>query len=193
MIELTQQYLKECLDYNSETGKFTWRLDRPDNHFKDWRGKNGFFSNISPTLEAGHLSPTTKRNPSAYIVIGLSGKLCKAHRLAWLYVNGEWPSEDIDHIDLNTQNNAISNLQLSVDKLNHRNRAKYTNNSSGVVGVSLHKKTGKWQAEGQEIVNGKRVRHYLGLFQELNDAAKARKAWEEEYGYSKNHGKEISR
>lgn len=190
---LTQEYLKEALNYNPETGKFTWRLNRPDSHFKDWRGKNGFYSNINPSLEAGSLSRVTKRNPSPYIVIGLGGKLYKAHRLAWFYVNGEWPPEDIDHIDLNTQNNAISNLQLSIDKLNHRNRSKYSNNSSGVVGVSFHKKTGKWQAEGQEIVDGKRVRHYLGLFKNLEDAANARKDWEVKYGYSENHGKEISR
>lgn len=191
MNEVTQEYLKEALTYDPITGIFHWRLDRPENHFTDWRGRNGFIGNIRDDLVAGSPTGVTKRNPQSYLVIGLNGTNYKAHRLAWLYIYGEWPSEDIDHIDLNTQNNSISNLQLSVDKLNHRNRSKYKNNSSGVVGVSFHKRTGKWQAEGQEIVDGKRVRHYLGLFNNLEDAAIARKSWELEYGYSVNHGKEL--
>lgn len=193
MNKITQEYLKEALSYDKETGIFKWRLDRPESHFKDWRGKNGFYSNINENLIAGSPSRPSKRNPTSYIVIGLNGKNYKAHRLAWLYVYGEWPEEDIDHIDLNTKNNAISNLRLSINKLNHKNRSKYSNNSSGVVGVSFHKKTGKWQAEGQEIVDGKRIRHYLGLFKTLEDAAEARKAWQVEHDYCENHGKEVSR
>lgn len=190
---ITQEYLKEALTYDPETGIFKWRLDRPESHFPDWRGRNGFLSNIRHKTEAGSLSRPSKRNPTQYIVIGLAGKNHKAHRLAWLYVYGEWPPEDIDHIDLDTQNNRISNLRLSKDKLNHRNRSKYSSNSSGVVGVSFHKKTNKWQAEGQQVVDGKRIRHYLGLYSTIEEAAAIRKQWEKEFGYSENHGKDLDR
>lgn len=192
-MEITQEYLKEALRYNPETGVFTWRLDRPDNHFTDWRGKNGFKRNIADKSTAGNIQKPTKRNPSPYIVIGLSGKLHKAHRLAWLYVYGEMPEEDIDHKNLDTLDNRIENLQLSFDKLNHRNRSRYKNNASGISGVSWHKKLSKWQAEGQQTVEGKRVRHYLGVFQSFLDACAARKSWEIVYDYSDNHGKVRSK
>ena len=187
---LTQEYLKEALDYDPETGVFKWRMDRPSSHFPDWRGRNGWSKNISSDLIAGSPSKPTKRNPLSYLIIGLSGKNYKAHRLAWLYVYGEWPSEDIDHINQNTLDNSIDNLRLSVDKLNHRNRTKYRNNKSGIPGVSFYTRLQKWQAEGQQIIDGKRVRHYLGVFTSFLDACAVRKSWELRYGYSENHGKE---
>lgn len=192
-IELTQEYIKECLTYYPELGEFYWNPNRPDYHFKDWRGRNGFYSNIEPSFKAGSPSKPTKRNPCSYIIIGLGGKNYKAHRLAWFYVHGEWPSEDIDHINLNTYDNRISNLRLSKDKLNHRNRSKYKNNTSGISGVSFYKRLNKWQAEGQQVINGERIRHYLGVFTSFIDACAARKSWELKYNYSENHGKSIEK
>lgn len=193
ILEITQEYVKEALEYDPETGIFKWRLDRPDHHFKDWRGRNGFIRNISPDRVAGNLQQPTERNPCSYIVIGLSEKLYRAHRLAWLYVYGDWPSEDVDHINLDTTDNRIENLRLSLDKLNHRNRSRYKNNTSGISGVSFHAKLNKWQAEGQQVIDGKRVRHYLGVFASFFDACAARKSWELRFGYSENHGKDIGR
>lgn len=192
-MEITQEYLKEALIYNQDTGIFTWRLDRPDSHFSDWRGRNGWLKNISKDGVAGSPSRPSKRNPLSYIIIGLGGKNHKAHRLAWLYIYGEWPSEDIDHVNLNTTDNRIDNLRLSVDKLNHRNRSKYRNNTSGIPGVSYYTRLSKWQAEGQQIVDSKRIRHYLGVFHSFLDACAARKSWELKFGYSENHGKEINK
>ncbi len=124
------------------------------------------------------------------MAVNYKKKSILAHRLAWLYVFGEWPSEDIDHINQNTLDNSIDNLRLSVDKLNHRNRTKYRNNKSGIPGVSFYTRLQKWQAEGQQIIDGKRVRHYLGVFTSFLDACAVRKSWELRYGYSENHGKE---
>lgn len=193
MENFDQKYLKEALTYYPETGEFWWRKDRPDSHFSSWRGRNAFEGNVDFTKPAGYIPPPTKRNPSPYMVIGICGKLYKAHRLAWLYVYGEWPEEDIDHIDQNPLNNRIINLRLSVDKLNHRNRGRYKNNTSGVSGLSFHRRTNKWQAEGQEIINGKRIRHYLGIHSDWFDAVCARKSWEFRMGYSPTHGKDVSR
>jgi len=185
---LDQKYLKEALDYNPETGDFTWRLDRPQDHFKDWRGRNGWLRHIKEDLIAGYIQSPTKRNPRPYKVIGLKGKLYKAHRLAWLYKYGEWPDGDIDHINQDTLDNSINNLRLSVDKINHKNRSLYSRNASGISGVSWHNRLSKWQAEGQQTMDGKRIRHYLGVFESFLDACSARKGWENEYGYSANHG-----
>lgn len=193
MEEVSLEFVKESLNYNPETGEFFWRFDRPDYHFKDWRGRNGFYKNIDPSGKAGSPSKPTKRNPCSYIVIGLKGKNYKAHRLAWFYHYGEWPDGDIDHINLNTLDNSIANLRISENKLNHRNRSRYRNNTSGISGVSFHKKLGKWQAEGQQVIEGKRIRHYLGVFSYFIDACSARKSWELKYDYSENHGKNIDK
>src|SRR5690554_7820021 len=112
-----QKYLKEALDYDPLTGEFTWRLDRPESHFKDWRGKNGWMRNIKEDLVAGYVAPVTKRNPRPYRVIGLKGNLYKAHRLAWLYEYGQWPDGDIDHINQDTLDNRIDNLRISIDQM----------------------------------------------------------------------------
>ena len=184
-----QKYLKESLDYDPLTGEFTWRLDRPESHFKDWRGKNGWMRNMKDDLVAGYIAPVTKRNPRPYKVIGLKGKLHKAHRLAWLYEHGQWPEGDIDHINQDTLDNRIDNLRISVDQMNHKNRSLYSKNTSGLSGVTWHKRTSKWQAEGQRTIEGKRIRYYLGLFESFLDACSARKSWENDNGYSANHGK----
>lgn len=188
-MELTQEYLKEALHYDPETGIFTWREDRPLSHFKDWRGYNGYIGNIRNSLVAGYKPKGTDRNPRNYLVIGLNSKLYRAHRLAWLYVYGYMPEEAIDHINQDTLDNRISNLRLDIDKINHRNRTRYKNNSSGLCGVSFHKKLSKWQAEGQQTLNDERIRHYLGVHTTLFEAACARKSWEIKFGYTENHGR----
>lgn len=185
---IDQVYLKEALRYDPDTGKFKWREDRPYYHFKGERGRRAWLRNIGTNLEAGSVPDSTKRNPSPYQVIGLGGKQYKAHRLAWLYVNGEWPDGDIDHINQDTLDNRISNLRISVDNLNHRNRPRYRNNTTGVNGVSWLERLGKWQAEGQTTEDGKRVRHYLGVYGNLLDACAVRKSWENRNGYTLNHG-----
>ena len=95
-MEITQEYLKQCLTYDSDTGIFKWRADRPDWHFKDWRGRNGFMRAVGlrKDMVAGYDSPPSKRNPCSYVIIGLNNKPYKAHRLAWLYVYGNMPVID---------------------------------------------------------------------------------------------------
>ena len=192
-MQLTQEYLKEALDYNPDTGVFIWREDRPLSHFRDWRGRNGFLKNIKKTKIAGSVGTPDKRNPCAYMIIGLAGKQYKAHRLAWLWYYGCMPEEDIDHINLDTLDNRIANLRLSVDKLNHKNRSQYVSNKSGVTGVSWNSRTNKWSAEAQVTVDGKRIRYNFGTHGSLFDAVALRKSWELKNGYSENHGKRIEK
>lgn len=77
------------------------------------------------------------------------------HRLAWLYVNGDWPSGEIDHRDGVKTNNRIDNLRDVSTKINNENtRVAQANNVSKLLGASLNKKEGKYQA--RISVNGKR-------------------------------------
>lgn len=89
-MELTAERLREVLDYDAVTGTFTWRMK------------------IARKVMVGSRAGSTG---SVYAEVGILGKSYRLHRLAWLYVTGEWPSGEIDHIDQNKRNNAFSNLR----------------------------------------------------------------------------------
>lgn len=122
--ELTPERLREVLHYDPDTGVFTWRSGPAQGRVAGW-------------LETG---PRT-----GYIRIEIDGRAYMAHRLAYLYVTGEWPSR-LDHIDNDKTNNRFANLRIATASQNAANRRKPRNNSSGYKGVSFYKKTGKWVA-----------------------------------------------
>ena len=119
--------LKELVDYDSETGIFTWKP-------RKWAygAKAG--------TEAGW------RDWKGYVIITLDRVNYRAHRLAWLYMTGEWPSQDVDHKDRNKANNRWINLREATRSQNMGNQSLRDCNTSGVKGVSWDKKTGKWVA-----------------------------------------------
>ncbi|RRU23615.1 HNH endonuclease [Stenotrophomonas sp. 278] len=102
MNAVTQQRLKEVLRYEPDTGLFYWRRP-PSTH---------------PALQdyvAGGIS-------TGYVLIKIDGRKYKGHRLAWLYVHGEWPDLDIDHSNCCPLDNRISNLRLATNSQNQANR-----------------------------------------------------------------------
>jgi hypothetical protein len=116
---LTQERLKELLKYDPETGLFYWLVDR-------YRVKRGD--------RAGSVSPRHR-----YRIIRLDQRNYAEHRLAWFYMNGEWPPAEIDHADLDRQNNRWSNLRSATSSQNKANRQ-----SRGAYpkGVCFHKASG---------------------------------------------------
>ena len=102
---ITYSRLRETLSYDSQTGEFIW-IKPPWNH-SQLVGRT-----------AGCLS-------TGYVLIKLDGRKYKAHRLAWLYVHGEWPALRVDHRDGNPFNNAISNLRLATQAQNCANAARW--------------------------------------------------------------------
>ncbi len=160
---LTQERLKELLHYNPDTGCFTYLLSR--GHFK-------------AGAIAGFL------NGRGYIRIGIDGKEYQAHRVAFLYITGEFPSKEVDHINHVKTDNRFSNLRMCTRKENSKNRKKPCCNSSGYIGVYMDKRCKKWAS--QIVVNGAVV--YLGLWKKIEDAAMIRYIAECRYGFHKNHG-----
>jgi hypothetical protein len=138
---ITQAELKELLNYNPDTGVFTWNVSKPGRSF-------------------GSIAGT--RHVNGYTHIQLNKKIYKAHRLAWLYVHGYFP-ECIDHINNDRDDNRIENLREATVTQNNHNSKLSKNNTSGIKGVSWHKKSMKWCATIG--VYGKTI--YLGLFDNL--------------------------
>lgn len=138
---LTAERLRELLHYDSETGVFARRVQRGGQH-------------------SGSVAGTVfrhKNRRTTYIRINIDGVLHLAHRLAWLYVNGERVAE-IDHLDGDGTNNRLSNLRQASRSENGANVAMYRNNVCGFKGVSAHGRG--WRAE---IMKGlKKI--YLGTF-----------------------------
>lgn len=118
-------------------------------------------------------------NDRGYFTVFLNGISVKSHRVVWLLTYGKWPDNVIDHIDGNTKNNTPNNLRDVSRSHNGRNRKISNNNSSGYTGVTLHKKSNRWQA--QMVLNGHRL--HLGMFVRIEDAIEARKAAEIKYGF----------
>ena len=145
--------LHKLLEYNPDTGVFTWMVERGGR-----------------TARVG--SPAGSTDKRGYKSIRINRRIYYAHRLAWLYVTGENPSLQIDHIDGNRSNNRAANLRQATHGQNMHNSRIKSNNTSGVKGVTWDKSTEKWCVR---IVVGRRCLH-LGLFRSIEDAAEVVKA-----------------
>lgn len=162
---ITQEQLKNELFYNQETGIFTWN--------KKSR-KGGFAAGRECSSVDAH----------GYIQINILGKVHKAHRLAWLYMAGEHPAGQIDHINHDRKDNRFVNLRVVTNMDNNKNKPIQKNNTSGFVGVTLFKRINKWRA--YIVVLDKQI--HLGYFEKIEDAIKARIEANIKYGFHENHG-----
>jgi hypothetical protein len=147
--------LRQLLRYEAETGKLFW-LHRPDAR-QEWN-----------TRYAGKEAMTAVCR--GYRTGHVNGVACRAHRVIWALVHGEWPDGLIDHINGETQDNRLHNLRVVDHTGNSRNRRLGKNSSSGVLGVFLFKPTGKWRAHIRH--NGRQIA--LGDFANFEDAVQAR-------------------
>jgi hypothetical protein len=93
----------------------------------------------------------------------------RVHRLAWLYVYGEFPKGPLDHINRIKIDNRICNLRIADDSLNSHNIEMWNTNKSGIKGVSWYKRTKKWQA----ILYWRGKSIFLGTYANIEDAKDA--------------------
>ena len=123
---ISQERLRQVLDYNPETGLFHWKV-RTATHVK--------VGDLAGSLD-----------DKGYVLIRIDTKIYRAHRLAFLWVLGRWPEDQVDHINLARSDNRWGNLRESSCHENMCNRTKQINNTSGFKGVTFEKKTGAWKA-----------------------------------------------
>lgn len=134
MNTITQQQLMDDFFYDPESGQFS-RLK----HSARW--------------PAGTVVGCAC--PRGYVIIFIKKKCYRAHTLAWLYVNGSFPSSQIDHINGNKGDNRICNLRLATNQQNHFNLGKKKSNTSGYKGVTYVSTNNSWRAKIQ--INGKTI------------------------------------
>ncbi len=149
--ELTQKQLKDAVDYDPLTGIFTRR------------------TRTAHCMSIGDVAGCP--NGRGYLKFGVNGKSYYAHRLAWLFVYGQFPHGIIDHIDGNRANNRIDNLRDVSRTVNNQNqrRAQSRNKSSGLLGVSFNNRNKNYVA--RICANGQQ--NHLGVFTDKNDAHQA--------------------
>lgn len=136
---MSPEDVKNIFYYDPETGDMFWRE----------RKQGRKFGKIGTPDKDGYLVVHMNFRKERYPV----------HRLAWAFINGEWPKDQIDHINGVKSDNRLVNLREANTMQNMRNVPKQSHNSSGLKGVSWHKLRGKWRADIKN--NGKRI--WLGL------------------------------
>jgi hypothetical protein len=114
---------------------------------------------------------------SGYLGISIGPKRWQAHRVAWALHHGNWPKDQIDHINGVKTDNRICNLREATNSQNGKNLGLSRANTSGVKGVSFEKYTSRWKATIR--VEGKSIS--LGRFGSIKDAVVARKNAEQHY------------
>ncbi len=157
--------VRRVLAYNPDTGVFRWIVS--------------LNKRIRIDSVAGGQNGTT-----GYLMIMIHGERYAGHRLAFLWMTGSFPPEDVDHINGVRDDNRWLNLRPVSRAENQMNCGIRSNNITGVVGVSWNKYHGKWQS----TIKSDRVQIHIGYFDDFDEAVRERKEFERQIGYHPNHG-----
>jgi hypothetical protein len=175
---MTPSFIAECLSYDPATGEIRWK-ERPREHFA-----NEAAYKTHARRKAGELAGCVD-DSTGYLVIGLSNKLLYGHRVAWAISHGEWPDQQIDHINGRKLDNRAENLRCVSQAENSRNSTAKRIGSCDIAGVGFAKRERKWRAR---IMLDYRDIH-LGYFDTMEEAAAARSAALVTHGFHPNHGR----
>ena len=151
---ITQRYLQDRYSYNQETGELTHKYDAGSAKAGSRVGSIGSYN---------------------YWVMRISGRNYKQHRIIWMYMMGDWPTQEIDHINLNTTDNSWTNLRQATPRENRLNNKSVNNEDYGICWDKAH---GKWRAQSWEY--GYQV--YLGLFVDKQEARNAVQKYKQNKG-----------
>lgn len=180
---LTITELRELLDYNPLTGTLTWKTRGP-HLFRGSQQSPEHSAKIWNARHAGKPALATL-NADGYPHGAIFGETYSAHTVCWALHHGAWPVHGIDHENGNRSDNRATNLRDVPGAVNSKNQRRNRRNTSGITGVHLHRRTGKWVASIK--ADGKMKN--LGYFVTKEAAAEARQQANQRYGYHANHGR----
>ena len=165
MAKVSLNEVRKVLDYNPKTGEIRRKVSR---------------GGASAGDIAGYIN-------QGYRKIRINGGKFQAHRIAWLLFHGSFPAGQIDHINGKTVDNRIENLRDVSNLENQKNQKVPRNSTTGCIGVSWVKVRRKYHVH--ICVEG--IRIWLGYFENLKDAIKARQKADIKYGFHENHGRVV--
>ena len=177
------EVLRQLLRYEPETGKLFW-LTRGPEWFEGGRWTAADQAARFNTRYAGR-EAFTAIDGKGYLCGSVLNRLYRAHQVAVAIASGEWPSEEVDHINGDRTDNRQCNLRAVSRGENMKNICLRSDNTSGCVGVSWHKDRKRWRAY---IATPAGVVH-IGYFDSLAEAASARAHMQARVGYHRNHGR----
>lgn len=164
--KMTLEEARKIFDYNPKTGVLRWAV---------------------PPKGGVHSGSIIKgKCQKGYLRLGYKYKTYRVHRVIWLLVYGEWPKEQIDHINGIKDDNRICNLRAVSNRENHKNMPLRSDNTSGHTGVYWSKRENKWEVRIRSV--GKFI--FLGYFDDKRKAIEKRKQYERKLNFHPLHGLE---
>lgn len=173
-----QEVLVQLLRYEAETGKLFWQERGPE-HFA---GRATQQAKRWNSMYAGKEAFTCVE-PRGYRCGAIFGVAFKAHRVIWVMMTGEDP-DVIDHANGDRSDNRWQNLSNTDAYGNTRNARRRHDNTSGMTGLRRHRKASGSFGWAVAVRN-----NYIGMFDCIGQAIKARKEAERRHGFHANHGR----
>lgn len=168
--------ISSLIDYNPETGSMIWLKKESGRDWKRW-------NSCRAGRECGTITPMGYRKIFFRPESGITFRIY-CHRIVWFMFYGKLPDGVIDHINQDKSDNRISNLRDVPHRINMQNQKRRSTNTSGFMGVSWNKACKKWHASA--CILGKH--HYLGLFDDLDEANRVIVDFRIKNGFSELHG-----
>lgn len=151
--ELTQDLLKAHIEYDPDTGLFR-RLRRLHRR-----------PAVRPSLKAEKWHAGCPNN-CGHLRVWVLGNIHQAHRLAWLYMTGAWPTREIDHINCIQSDNRFENLRDVTHSVNNQNRKEAIKTKKSCKLLGAYRSGQRWMA----MIMLNRKQTYLGAFDTAEEA-----------------------